>query len=105
LPSAHFDLLKRFLEHLDKYVPRRPTPLTAANIKFRITDYEEMNQMTSASIAIVVSPNILRAPRDDFSITMSNMGHAHSVAKALITHVSINILHCLTLTDRFSSAT
>lgn len=46
--------------------------------------------MTSSSIAIVVSPNILRAPRDDFAVTMSNMGHAHSVAKALITHVRIN---------------
>jgi hypothetical protein len=44
--------------------------------------------MTASSLSIVVSPNILRAPNNDFSITMGNMGQAHAVAKALITHVS-----------------
>lgn len=72
LPYANFDLLKRLIEHLDK-----------------VTDYEEMNQMTSYSLSIVISPNILRAPRDDFATTMANMGHAHGVAKALITHCHV----------------
>jgi len=48
-----------------------------------------MNQMTSYSLAIVISPNILRAPHDDFATTMANMGHAHSVSKALITHCHV----------------
>lgn len=70
LPAPNFDLLKRLFEHLDK-----------------ITDYEELNQMTSHSLSIVIGPNILRAPRDDFAVTMSNMGHAHSVTRAMISHV------------------
>lgn len=70
LPAANFDLLKRLFEHLD-----------------RVTDYEELNQMTSHSLSIVIGPNILRAPRDDFAVTMSNMGHAHNVVRAMISHV------------------
>ena len=70
LPTANFDLMKRLFEHLDK-----------------VTDYEELNQMTSHSLSIVIGPNILRAPRDDFAVTMSNMGQAHSVTRALISHV------------------
>lgn len=70
LPAANFDLLKRLFEHLDK-----------------VTDYEELNQMTSHSLSIVIGPNILRAPGDDFAVTMSNMGHAHSVTRAMISHV------------------
>jgi len=70
LPAANFDLMKRLFEHLDK-----------------VTDYEELNQMTSHSLSIVIGPNILRAPRDDFAVTMSNMGQAHSVTRALISHV------------------
>ena len=62
--------MKRLFEHLDK-----------------VTDYEELNQMTSHSLSIVIGPNILRAPRDDFAVTMSNMGQAHSVTRALISHV------------------
>jgi len=72
LPTANFDLLKRLFEHLDK-----------------VTDYEELNQMTSHSLSIVIGPNILRAPRDDFAVTMSNMGHAHSVTRAMISHCHV----------------
>jgi len=72
LPASNFDLLKRLFEHLDK-----------------ITDYEELNQMTSHSLSIVIGPNILRAPRDDFAVTMSNMGHAHSVVRAMISHCHV----------------
>jgi len=72
LPAANFDLLKRLFEHLDK-----------------VTDYEELNQMTSHSLSIVVGPNILRAPRNDFAVTMSNMGHAHSVTRAMISHCHV----------------
>ena len=43
--------------------------------------------MTSHSLSIVIGPNILRAPRDDFAVTMSNMGQAHSVTRAMISHV------------------
>ncbi|KAF9784053.1 hypothetical protein BJ322DRAFT_1109900 [Thelephora terrestris] len=72
LPAANFDLLKRLFEHLDK-----------------VTDYEELNQMTSHSLSIVIGPNILRAPRDDFAVTMSNMGQAHSVTRAMISHCHV----------------
>jgi len=64
--------LKRLFEHLDK-----------------VTDYEELNQMTSHSLSIVIGPNILRAPRDDFAVTMSNMGQAHSVTRAMISHCHV----------------
>ncbi|KAH7912708.1 hypothetical protein BJ138DRAFT_1147682 [Hygrophoropsis aurantiaca] len=72
LPQANFDLLKRVTEHLDK-----------------VTDYEEHNQMTAEALAIVFSPNLLRAPQNDFSLILANMGHTHKLVKALITHFHI----------------
>ncbi|OAX35708.1 hypothetical protein K503DRAFT_868067 [Rhizopogon vinicolor AM-OR11-026] len=72
LPQANFDLLKRVAEHLD-----------------RVTDYEEHNQMTAEALAIVFSPNLLRAPQNDFALILSNMGHTHKLVKALITHFHV----------------
>ncbi|KAH7929515.1 hypothetical protein BV22DRAFT_1080692 [Leucogyrophana mollusca] len=72
LPQGNFDLLKRVTEHLDK-----------------VTDYEEHNQMTAEALAIVFSPNLLRAPQNDFSLILANMGHTHKLVKALITHFHI----------------
>lgn len=72
LPQANFDLLKRIVEHLD-----------------RVTDYEEHNQMTAEALAIVFSPNLLRAPQNDFALILSNMGHTHKLVKALITHFHV----------------
>ncbi|KAM6502914.1 rho GTPase activating protein 22 [Amanita muscaria] len=69
LPQANFDLLRRVSEHLDK-----------------VTDYEEMNQMTAEALAIVFSPNLLRAPQNDFVMILANMGNTHKLVKALITH-------------------
>ncbi|KAI6043474.1 hypothetical protein EDC04DRAFT_2890865 [Pisolithus marmoratus] len=72
LPQANFDLLKRVAEHLDK-----------------VTDYEEYNQMTAEALAIVFSPNLLRAPRNDFALILANMGYTHKLVKALITHFHV----------------
>ncbi|KAF8655891.1 hypothetical protein AX16_002876 [Volvariella volvacea WC 439] len=69
LPQGRFDLLKRVSEHLD-----------------RVTDFEEHNHMTAEALAIVFSPNLLRAPRNDFALILANMGHTHKLVKALITH-------------------
>ncbi|KAH8994411.1 hypothetical protein EDB92DRAFT_274843 [Lactarius akahatsu] len=69
LPRHNFDLLKRVVEHLDK-----------------VTDYEEHNQMTTDALAIVFSPNLLRAPHNDFLMIMSNMPHTNRLVKALVTH-------------------
>lgn len=71
IPQANFDLLRRATEHLD-----------------RVTDFEESNQMTAEALAIVFSPNLLRAPHNDFAVIMANMGHMHKLVKTLITHVS-----------------
>ncbi|KAJ8454279.1 hypothetical protein ONZ45_g19367 [Pleurotus djamor] len=69
LPPSNFDLLRRVAEHLDK-----------------VTDFEESNQMTAEALAIVFSPNLLRAPHNDFVMILANMGQTHKLVKALITH-------------------
>ena len=43
--------------------------------------------MTAEALAIVFSPNLLRAPQNDFVMILNNMGHSHKLVKALITHV------------------
>ena len=43
--------------------------------------------MTAEALAIVFSPNLLRAPQNDFALILANMGHTHKLVKALITHV------------------
>ncbi|KAF8161574.1 hypothetical protein B0H34DRAFT_701542 [Crassisporium funariophilum] len=72
LPQANFDILKRVSEHLDK-----------------VTDYEEHNHMTAEALAIVFSPNLLRAPQNDFVMILNNMGLSHKLVKALITHFHV----------------
>lgn len=72
LPQANFDLLKRVSEHLDK-----------------VTDYEEYNQMTAEALAIVFSPNLLRAPKNDFALILANMAYTHKLVKALISHFHV----------------
>ncbi|TFY81474.1 hypothetical protein EWM64_g2531, partial [Hericium alpestre] len=69
LPRYNFDLLKRVVEHLDK-----------------VTDYEEHNQMGSDALAIVFSPNLMRAPHNDFVMIMANMPYTNKLVKALMTH-------------------
>ncbi|KAH9485798.1 Rho GTPase-activating protein 21 [Psilocybe cubensis] len=72
LPQPNFDILRRVSEHLDK-----------------VTDYEEHNHMTAEALAIVFSPNLLRAPQNDFVMILNNMGLSHKLVKALITHFHI----------------
>ncbi|KAJ7036799.1 rho GTPase activating protein 22 [Mycena alexandri] len=72
LPRPHFDLLKRVSEHLD-----------------RVADFEESNQMTAEGLAIVFSPNLLRPPRENFTLILANMAHTHKLVKALITHFHV----------------
>ncbi|KAK7029539.1 rho GTPase-activating protein [Paramarasmius palmivorus] len=72
LPQANFDLLKRISEHLDT-----------------VTDFEEHNQMTAEALSIVFSPNLLRAPQNDFLMVLSNMAHSHKLVKTLITHFHV----------------
>jgi len=55
----------------------------------RVTDFEEHNHMTAEALAIVFSPNLLRAPQNDFVMILNNMGHSHKLVKALITHVCL----------------
>uniref|UniRef100_D8QAK5 Rho-GAP domain-containing protein n=1 Tax=Schizophyllum commune (strain H4-8 / FGSC 9210) TaxID=578458 RepID=D8QAK5_SCHCM len=76
LSQSHYDLLKRIVEHLDK-----------------VADYEEHNQMTAEALAIVFSPNLLRAPQNDFSLVLANMGHSNKLVKTLLTHVSPRKAH------------
>ena len=48
--------------------------------------------MTAEALAIVFSPNLLRAPQNDFVMILNNMGLSHKLVKALITHVSFSLL-------------
>ena len=43
--------------------------------------------MTAEALAIVFSPNLLRAPHNDFSMILANMGSTHQLVKAIIMHV------------------
>ena len=45
--------------------------------------------MTTDALAIVFSPNLLRAPHNDFLMIMSNMQHTNKLVKALVTHVRV----------------
>lgn len=44
--------------------------------------------MTAEALAIVFSPNLLRAPQNNFAMILNNMGLSHKLVKAFITHVS-----------------
>lgn len=61
--------------------------LITHHLHSRVTDYEEHNHMTAEALAIVFSPNLLRAPKNDFGLILTNMGYTHKLVKALITHV------------------
>jgi GTPase-activating protein BEM2 len=94
LPQSNFDLLKRVSEHLDKSVLLRLLRIWILTWRYiRVTDFEEHNQMTSDSLAIVFSPNLLRAPQDDFTMIMANLGCANKLVKLLIGHVGLAIHH------------
>jgi hypothetical protein len=54
--------------------------------------------MTTDALAIVFSPNLLRAPHNDFLMIMSNMQHTNKLVKALVTHVCV--LEFATSTNR-----
>ena len=92
LSQSHYDLLKRIVEHLDKCDPPKST-MSSADHPLRVADYEEHNQMTAEALAIVFSPNLLRAPQNDFSLVLANMGHSNKLVKTLLTHVSLRIAH------------
>lgn len=75
-------------------ISRRPTLSFGsldADVICRVTDFEEQNHMTAEGLAIVFSPNLLRAPQNDFAMILANMGHTQKLVKSLITHVSPNL--------------
>lgn len=43
--------------------------------------------MTSQALAIVFSPNVVKAPGDDLALAMANMNFTTQLVKTLITHV------------------
>ena len=45
--------------------------------------------MSSDALAIVFSPNILRAPHNDFVTVMANMPQANKLVKMLVAHVCV----------------
>lgn len=47
--------------------------------------------MTPDNLAVVICPNLLRAPNNNFGLIMKNMGPITILFKALITHVSLSI--------------
>lgn len=55
--------------------------------------------MTAEALAIVFSPNLLRAPQNDFVMILNNMGLSHKLVKALITHVRIIFFSCGLVAD------
>lgn len=62
--------------------------------------------MTSDALAIVFSPNLLRAPHNDFVMIMANMPYTNKLVKALVTHVRHFLDACIqsmALTITFSS--
>ena len=87
LHRHNFDLLKRVVEHLDRYAKVTSYLVSLLTRISRVTDYEEHNQMGSDALAIVFSPNLLRAPHNDFVMIMANMQHTNRLVKALVTHV------------------
>lgn len=88
LPASNFHLLKRLMEHLDRYVTIILYRSQNLMVSDRVTDYEEQNQMTADSLATVFSPNLLRSSNNDIGFFFANMSSAHRAVKLLITHVS-----------------
>jgi hypothetical protein len=69
-----------------------------------VTDFEEHNQMTPDALAIVFSPNLLRAPDNDFLVIMANMPHTNKLVKTLISNVRFSSLCSRIGPDSFTSA-
>ncbi|KAH8112731.1 hypothetical protein DFH11DRAFT_473608 [Phellopilus nigrolimitatus] len=59
-PRAHFSVLRRLAEHLD-----------------RVVDYEDKNHMTPDNLATVICPNLLRAPNNNFRLDHEEHGPNH----------------------------
>lgn len=55
--------------------------------------------MTSDALAIVFSPNLLRAPHNDFVMIMANMSYTNKLVKALVTSVCGSSHVCPRLED------
>lgn len=62
--------------------------MTTLTVIDRVADFEEHNHMTAAALAIVFAPNIIRAPGNDFGLTMGNMNFTTGFVKTLISQVS-----------------
>lgn len=55
---------------------------------FRVTDYEEQNQMTAEALAVIFNPSLLRPPTNNFGLLMQNMKYTSQLLQMLVTHVS-----------------
>ncbi|KAF9362652.1 rho GTPase-activating protein [Mortierella sp. NVP85] len=70
LPPPNYILLKRIIEHLE-----------------RITDFEEVNHMYAANLAIVFGPTLLRpggSSANSFATSMKNLGHQQNIVRNMI---------------------
>jgi hypothetical protein len=70
LPPPNYMLLKRIIEHLE-----------------RITDFEEVNHMYAANLAIVFGPTLLRpggSSANSFATSMKNLGHQQNIVRNMI---------------------
>lgn len=92
LPRANFEILRRLLEHLDKYVDRHRLPNSSFinRWNFRVTDYEEHNQMTAESLAICFGQTLLqpRPSPNAFALGIGGMSQAMNFIKSIILQVS-----------------
>jgi len=109
-------LCEVFLKQTSIFCDELPSILTSEYFYFalneylsdtlgRVTDFEEHNHMTAEALAIVFSPNLLRAPQNDFIMILNNMGLTHKLVKAFITHVSIFIEFSVAKTQNMCSST
>lgn len=83
-------LLRRVCEHLDRYgqLELKLEMLYFHTHLFRVTDYEEQNQMTAEALAVIFNPSLLRSPTNNFGLLMQNMKYTSQLLQMLITHVS-----------------
>jgi len=90
LPQANYAVLKRLLGHLERfaliyYFFVYFSFLTTVVLLFRVTDFEEINQMYATNLAIVFGPTLSRAPPELGQVTsMMNMGKHNTLVKNLI---------------------
>ena len=87
-PRPHFNVLKRLMEHMDRYVQLMLSERIVIDWQpYSIVDYEERNHMTPDNLATVICPNLLRAPNNNFGLIMKNMGPITVLFKAFLSHV------------------